>query len=222
MNRKKKVLLWLSIGALAVAATAVAQVRLRRYLDENYGRKTEYYQMGETVDFGDNYQTALGENPETLEGYSMSVDDAQVMTYGEFLAFIGQTEESMENTYGIEAEDMAEKICLLTVTLANTDSTAQGVSLEYIYCYGDTYDMYYDSTLTTLANDFMREDYLTSGQADIMGLYLDPGKTSTVYIAFDFARGYFSDKHWERLDEETLWLKITSHPEEKIIVCPLG
>jgi hypothetical protein len=31
MNRKKKVLLWLSIVALAVAATAVAQVRLYRY-----------------------------------------------------------------------------------------------------------------------------------------------------------------------------------------------
>jgi hypothetical protein len=223
MNRKKKVLLWLSIAALAVAATAVAQIRLRRYLDENYGRETEYYQMGEMVAFGENYQTA--KDSETLAGYSMSVDDAQVMTYEAFLAFIGQTEDGMENTYGIEAADMAEKVCLLTITLANADSTAQGVNLEELFFYGDTYDLYYDSTLTTLANDFLREEYqeeLAAGRSSLMGLYLDQGETATIYLAYDFIKGYFSDRHWERLGDETLWLHITSFPVEKIIVCPLG
>ena len=218
---KKRILVCcLGVAVLAVAATAIAQVRLSRYLEENYGRRYEYYQIGDVVEFGDNYQFVAGYG-DSLDGYSIQVDAAEVLTYEEFLERAGQTEERaatlLKNIYSLP-----EKVCLISTTLSNKDSNARGVSLSDLYCTGDTYDMYFDSALTIVANSFLLEAQQKNleeadGFVSVNGVYLDPGESTTVYLVYDFTKSFFTAQHWESLSDETLQLQITNTPVTKVV-----
>lgn len=221
MKSKKKAIILLALIILAIAATVVANRRLTQKLDELYGEEQQFFEMGETVPFADNY---LSKNKVSVDGYSLRVDNAEVLTCDELLSRIGQTEESISSLPGGNIAKLPEKVCLITATLANEDSGAEGVGLTAFICRGENYDLSFDSTLTIASNAFFLEQYQNNSESMLfsaLGIHLDPGTETTVYLVYDFYKGYFSARGWDKLEEEPLWLDITLYPIKETIVLTL-
>ena len=223
MKSRKKVVASLAIIILAVAATVIANSRVTRFLDENYGIEQQFFSIGESVPFGNNYQ---GTDAVSVDGYSLRVDDAEVLTYEELLSRFDQTTESMSELQLGNMTSSAEKVCLITATLANEYSSAQGIDLSQLYLSGVNYDMSFDTTLTIVANTFLLKAYQdsldTSAYLGMLGVHLDQGTSTTIYLVYDFYKGYFSAKGWDHLESEALTLDITYYPVKKTIELSLN
>lgn len=218
--KKVKKRTWVILAAviLAVSASFIANRRLTAFLDENWGKNEEFYAMGETIPFGENYLDVGAQ--ETMDGYSLRVNSAEVLTREELLNRIGQSEEEVEALLGENISSLAEKVCLVSITLWNDGSDAPGVALDSLYCEGLSYELTMDKTLTILSNDFLLEanrDQMDSAGSSIVGVYLDPGEDADINIVYSYSISSFSKRHWDRLDEDSLWLTMTYYPVRKII-----
>lgn len=221
MKSKKKVIFLIAIIFIVVIATIIANLRLTQKLDELYGEEQLFFEMGETVQFGSNY---LSKNKVSVDGYSLRVDDAEVLTCEELLIRIGQTEESISLLNGENIVNLPEKVCLITTTIANENCETAGVGLNDFVCRGENYDMSLDTIFTIASNPFFLEQYQNNSESVLfsaLGVHLDPGSETTLYLVYDFYKGYFSSKGWERLEEEPLWLDVTWYPIKETIVLTL-
>ncbi len=219
---KKHWKLWtvLLVILIVIVATACRNRQIISRLEAEHGVDYVYYEMGDIVPFEDDYQTYGAEN---LDGYFLRMDDAQVMTYEEFLDWSGETEDEVDALLKGKA-DPPEKLCLLTITFFNEDSEADGFYLDEFALNSDTYDLYYDTTLTVLANTFLSwedSNYLPEVLAGMQSIYLNPGEQATVYLVYDYVRFYFTAHHWNRLDRDSLWFMVTWFPTEKLIAVTL-
>lgn len=215
MKKNRKSVVALLAALIVVGATVWANVRLNRTLDAAYGVREEFYAMGELIPFGDNTQSMNG----TADGYSVSVDRAEVLTYEELLEKVGRSEDSIEELMGANAASFPEKVLLVSLTICNADSDEKGVVLDGVGCYGENYDLNADITLTIVANDFLFERYeseLASYYGEL-GITIDPGNAVSVYVVYDFYEGYFSRTHWNDLESESLWVNVTWNPVKKIV-----
>ncbi len=212
--------IWIILAAiiLTVITTFIANHRLTQDLEANYGENQEYYAMEEIVPFGENYQTIGFE--ETVDGYSLRVNNAKIFTWEEMLTYIGQSEEDVEALLGESSSAQPEKVCLVTITLWNDGSQAPGVDLSCLYCYGISYDMQMDTELTILANSFLLDAYrdqMEDIHIGFVGVSLAPGEKVDICLVYDYSKSNFTERHWDRLDEDVLWLDITDFPIRKTI-----
>lgn len=218
--KRVKTKTWIILAAiiLAVIVTFIANHRLIQVLEENYGENQEYYTMGEIVPFGENYQTIGFE--ETMDGYSLRVNSAEVLTWEALLTYIGQSEEDVEALLGGSIPGQPEKVCLVTITLWNGGSQAPGLDLSCLLCYEVSYDLNIDTTLTILANSFLLDAYreqMADTYIGFVGVSLDPGEEADICLVYDYSKSNFTEKHWDSLAEDTLWLDITDFPVRKTI-----
>lgn len=221
-NRKK---IWIIAIAVVVftVATIIANIRLTAALDAEYAAGEEvYYEMGDTVDYGENHVYYIYDDD--LDGYSVRVDCAEVLTYEELLEHIGQTADSMTEMLGsTTVSSMPEKVLFITAVFANEDSDAEGIKLSEITCHGPTYYMSFDAVLTIVSNEFLLNEYADSLPAySSPGFYLDHHEEATVYIVYDFSKFFFTARHWENLEDESIYLQITSYPLQQRIMLTLG
>lgn len=215
---RKRALLAVAASVVAVAVTVLVNRNLTQYLDAAYGVETVYYGMGEIIPFGDDY---LDYDDESLDGYSMRIDAAQVLTYEEFLEWAGKTEGAADELLGSLAGSMPEKLCLITATFYNEDCDAEGIVLDNFTCGSDIYSVEFDSALTVLGNDFLMENYDSLDYAFTVGIRVPEGSEATVYLVYDYIRLDFSARHWEKLAEDTLYFGMTWLPQSKCIVLTL-
>lgn len=217
MKFRNKAIIILTVIVLATAATVIANYRVTRFLEDHYGVNQQYYSMGEIVPFGDNY---LELHSASMDGYAVCVESAEVLTIDELLAQLGQTEDSL-SALKITKSDLAEKVCLVSLTLVNDNCSGPGVQLSELHLSGVNYDLFFDNTLTTLANSFLLERYQnevgSSDQSGAMGVHLDQGTERRIYLVYDFFKGYFSANRWNHLESENLTLDITYFPEKRTI-----
>lgn len=218
--KRSQTKVWITLAAilLTVIATFIANQRLTQNLEASYGENQEYYAMGEIVPFGENYQTIGFED--TVDGYSLRVNNAKILTWEDMLTYIGQSEEDAEALLGEGASAQPEKVCLVTITLWNDDSQAPGVDLSCLYCYGISYDLHMDTDLTILANSFLLDAYrdqMADNHVGFVGVSLDPGEKVDICLAYDYSKSNFTERHWDRLDADGLWLDITDFPIRRTI-----
>lgn len=215
MTRKKLLFTFLSI-VIVVGVTITINQRVNQSLEDAYGVEEELYSMGEWIPFGNNRQNSY---EESIEGYSIRVDEAEILTYEALLDKIGQTEETISSMMDGNTEWCPEKVLFVTVTILNENSEADGVVLDELSCYGVNYDMNMDITLTIISNDFLMEAHNSNlaSYHGFLGCSVSSGAEAEVYLVYDFYEGFFSRRHWENLDDESIWLDMTWFPVRKTV-----
>lgn len=220
MKRKRKVLFTLAAVAAAVVLTIIANAHITKKLEDNYGIERQFYSMGETVELGENYMDIQSDS---VDGYSICVDKAEVMSREQLLDRLGQTEQSLSEL-NIDKGDLAERVCLVTVTLTNEYCTGPGLDLSELNLSGVNYDMFFDNAFTILANSFLLNAYRQdpSDYMGMLGVYLDPGERAEICLVYDFYKGYFSARQWDQLEREKLLLDLTYYPVKKTVTISLA
>ena len=161
----------------------VAVNRFYRELEENDGCDTEYYELGETVVFGDNAIVK-----ESVEGYTFRVDRVEITDYAPY------------DTEGIGPED--QMILVYATVGREAESDSPGVPLNELYLYGLENDFYMDyDALNTL----------NPGLNGANGISLPVGSSYDVILPYHAVKDYFSPETWAHLDEYELWLSTTGY-----------
>lgn len=154
---------------------------------------TYYDQVGQKVPFGPN-----GFDTNTIaDGYFIRVDGVEFVDYDVY----SQTISLAETAYPEECDEVA----LVTVTLFNEESEAQGVMLTDIMLHCVNNCFYMNWGLLTASNPILEGNY---------GICLPQGTSCQLvlpYSMFEWNVGMKLLEHPERFD---MWLMITSYPEE--------
>lgn len=213
MKKGIRLIIILLFSAVFIGLTVWRNHQIVAALDAEYGIEIGYHEMGEVIPFGENHQDY---NDEPKKGYSIRVDSAEVLSYDELLARFDLDNEDIRARLGSLAATLPEKVCLLTASIFNENSTSDtGPSLSYFSCSGVNYEMYLDGALTIMTNDSFRESYqdnLAAYSASPLEFTLENGSEETVYLVYDYYRGSFNTRHWNRLSEDTLYLDLTWYP----------
>lgn len=168
---------------------------LNSFYQNNYGIVHETYQMGETVEFGQDY--IYGEQ---VEGYTFTAEKAELLTYSKFMSKYGI------NTSDVEKNDLI--VCDITVKVSNLGSTAPGVYIPYLTLYGADFQVGWSDELLNIANPFLQGN---------LGFSLYDGETCTIQLAYGLSRNSFTDRTWRSLDQTQFWMRLTDYPTEKRI-----
>lgn len=170
---------------------------LNSYYDSTFTQISQKsYQLGETVPLG---QNMIG-GYTAAEGYTIRVDAFEILDY----------EEYIENT-GYQVDQMfavPEKVGLVTITLANIDSTSEGIMLTDFVLHGIDNYVGLDWNLLTVANPILQGNH---------GIQIPQNTEVSLTIPFDMYRSYFSSRTWNNLNEYKWYFKITSWPEKQLI-----
>lgn len=160
-------------------------------------QKSFVYHMDEIVPFEQDQLDKYS----NLEGYSICVTDFQIMDYEDFEEKYG---ESKRET----SIDLDRKVGLIYMTLYNADNDSDGITLTSFRLQSIDNLYMVDTELLTLVNPTLQK-------GDI-GFRLPQDSTYNVVIPFRMlGRSYFGD--WSRIDQEEMYLRMTSRPSEKII-----
>lgn len=222
--KRKTTRIFALIIFLFVIATIVAQIRVHRFYEDNFGIEKQYYGMEEAVPFGEN----LIEKNATLDGCFIRLDRAEILTGSELLERVGQTESSLTALLGREVTSVSsERLCLLTVAICNDSSEDRNFDLGDFTLTGVNYDVHFDHEYTILANRFLldaHQDELDDfwGAIGETGVHLYPGHKAELHFVYAFSKMDFSSRKWDQLKEESLWLRITYEPVEKYITLELS
>lgn len=189
-------------------------------LDAEYGIETHDHTMSEVIQFGENHQDY---NDEPKDGYSICVDCAEILSYGELLTRFDLDAQDLRERLGILSETVPEKVCLISASMSNENSTSNtGPGLSYFSCSGVNYEMYFNGALTIMVNDSLREIYqdnLLANSTAPLELTLKSGAREDVYLVYDYHRSFFNDRHWEHLEADTLTLDFTWYPvKERVFI----
>lgn len=157
--------------------------RFYQELEANDGCSTEYYQLGETVVFGDN---KIGK--ESVKGYTFRVNRVELTDYAPY------------DTLGTKQED---KMILVYATVGREEeSDSQGITLTDLYLYGleNDFNMDYEAL-----------NSLNPGLEGATSMSLPVGYSYDVILPYHAVKSYFSPKTWAHLDEYELWLSTTGY-----------
>ena len=208
-----RLLLILLFSAGFIGLTVWRNHQIVAALDAEYGIETRYHMMGEIIPFGENHQDY---DDEPKDGYSIRVDNAEILSYDELLVRFDLDDEDVRGRLGSMASMLPEKVCLISATMFNENSLSDtGPSLALISCSGVNYDMYQDGALTIMVNESLRDIYqdnLMANAAAPLEFTLKAGEGEAVYLVYDYYRGFFNARHWEHLADDTLDLDLTWYP----------
>lgn len=197
MKQKRKFLRFVSVFIILGCLWTWRYHSLNSYYDSTFTRISQKsYQLGETVSLG---QNKIG-GYTAAEGYTIRVDAFEILDY----------EEYIENT-GYKVDQMfadPEKVGLVSITLANIDSTSNGIMLTDFVLHGIDNYVGLDWNLLTVANPILQGNH---------GIQIPQNTEVSLTIPFDMYRSYFNSRTWNNLNEYKWFFKVTSWPEKQLI-----
>ncbi len=208
---RRRIIIITIIIIICFCLTAFVNHRVETNLQKNYGISQKIYKIGDVVPFGmDDTQDG------PMDGYSICVDDAQIIEYSEFMELL---ELNPESDLGSTAPD---KVCFITTTLSNSQSIYEGPYLANMVLHGNNFILTLDKPLTALANPFFKEamdnNILSSNlHMDSLGVSVSENSSATVRIVYDLHELSFTKHTWNNIMNEELYLTITFSPTEKSI-----
>lgn len=198
MNRKK---MFLIIGALLLIILLVVGwcwrfASLNHFYWGISKQKTEVYDSHEMVWFEDDYL----DKDLQADGYGIRVDGFTIENYQEYMD---------TNHYPIpDGEKPPQRIVLVTVTLYNENSTANGVMLPELMLHGiDSYSNV-DWDVLYAANPVLN---------DKPGINLKQGRECTLVLPFPLFEKLYNGQTWDNIDDYEFFLRITFYPTAKDI-----
>lgn len=198
MNRKRYFLLIgvLLLGLLLVAGWCWRFSSLNRFYWDISKQKIAVYGTHEMVWFEDDYL----EKDLQADGYGIRVDNFSIESYQEYMN---------ANNYPIpEGEKPPQRIALVTVTLYNENSTANGVMLPELMLHGiDSYSNV-DWDVLYAANPVLNNK---------PGINLKQGSECTLVLPFPLFEKLYNAQTWDNMDDYEFFLRITFYPTAKDI-----
>ncbi len=193
---KKKV--WravLAVFVLAALASAYA-ARYRQVNQELQGTPVEEYRIGEEVEMGKDFLINF-----TMEGYAVTVNRAEVLTYEEFLE-----KYSLEDVYS----HVPDKVYDVEVTLANKGAEeGVGISLDEFPVQGPATGGSLDTNLLSMCNEVLEEG--------MTAIALRENTEMVLHLPFGLYEENFRKKNWENLDDYEMYFVATLYPTKKVI-----
>lgn len=116
-NKKKQKYILISFSCLIAVLLILWVIQFAKTNCEKYDVVVETFEMGETVEMGENFFSNARENS---KGYSVKINDAKLVEYKDYLESNGGTLDSGAFSEGYPAPKYT---CLLDVTIKNSGNT---------------------------------------------------------------------------------------------------
>ena len=168
---------------------------VNKYYNQFINQTTEYYSPGEWVNFDSDYIDYGLCSP----GYQIRVDSFEIVETNLFLDRINYDDEL--------SDTLPQKLAVVTITLRNEDSTADGVMLSELALHGYDSIAYLDWNLLTEANPILEGN---------LGIQLSTGQECTLTLPYKLLHQYYSKSTWSNIEHYIFFLKILK--TEKIVV----
>ncbi len=184
----------LAVLVLAVLAAAYT-VRYRQVNRELQGAPVVEYRIGEEVEMEKDFLINF-----TMEGYAVTVNRAEVLSYEEFL-----------EKYDAEDEytHVPDKVYDVEITLANKGAEESvGVSLNEFRIQGLATGGSLDRNLLMVANPALGEE---------VSIALRKNTEMVFHLPFGLYEENFRKKNWENLDNYEMYFVATLYPTKKVI-----
>ena len=194
-QRKKRARIFLA-AALAVLLAAAYAARYRQVNQELQGTPVEEYRIGEEVEMGKDFLINF-----TMEGYAVTVNRAEVLTYEGFLE-----KYSLEDVYS----HVPDKVYDVEVTLANKGAEeGVGISLDEFQVQGPATGGSLDTNLLSMCNEVLEEG--------MTAIALRENTEMVFHLPFGLYEENFRKKNWENLDDYEMYFVATLYPTKKVI-----
>lgn len=194
-QRKKRARIFLA-AALAVLLAAAYAARYRQVNQELQGAPVVEYGIGEEVEMGKDFLINF-----TMEGYAVTVNRAEVLTYEEFLE-----KYSLEDVYS----HVPDKVYDVEVTLANKGAEeGVGISLDEFQVQGPATGGSLDTNLLSMCNEVLEEG--------MTAIALRKDTEMVFHLPFGLYEENFRKKNWENLDDYEMYFVATLYPTKKVI-----
>ena len=195
------------LAVFVIAVWAVRYYTLNDGFSVKYVCDREYYNMGEKVDFGDD-QPAYNLS---CKGYSIRVNGIEVYEGDEYIDLYSKGKD-VSITY------RPDKVVEVDITLFNSDNnTDDGIQFYPIQLVGLDWFGTFNSELVALANPI----YYEKGETKAQGIILRPNSSYDIKLAYGlsehYLKSYFPENRRNNLQDEEMWLEITSMPTNKLI-----
>lgn len=195
MKRRKLLLILLTILILAGAWT-VRYLSLNRFYTQMDNTTETIYSLGEEIPFGN----ASIEYNLYADGYQIRVDSFEIVDCAAFCA-------SMDTEICLTGRT-PDKLALVTITLTNTGSTAEGVPLIEFDLFGIDEPLFMDYDILDLLNPVLQGN---------VGVRLAENTSYQFVLPYDLCQTDFSAETWRNIDRYELFLQITTPPTCKIV-----
>lgn len=195
MNRLNRCFRW-GLCAVVIIILCAAYVHRFRIVNQQLQLPpVQTYSLGEEVEMGQDILINY-----TMEGYSIKVNEAEVLTYEEFLE---KYEAEDEYSY------VPEKVYDVEVTLRNIDADEEtGINVIEYYVQGLAICAGLDTNLWNVANPQLQ---------DIYAISLRENSEMIFHFPFALYKDNFRDNTWNNLDEFDMNFVATLYPAKKVI-----
>ena len=183
------------ILVVAIFLAFVCAERIRYVNRQLQDAPVQKFQTGETVAFEKDILIN-----DTMEGYSVRVDRAEIVDYKDFLEKYDAVDEY---TY------VPDKVYDVEVTLKNTDADeGTGINLIEFYVQGPAVVCGLNTDLLGVANPQLDGVY---------AIALRDNTELVLHLPFDMNEAYFKERTWDNLEDLDMNLVATLYPVKKVI-----
>jgi hypothetical protein len=195
MKQRKRIIKLILLGIVGVLVTIVYVHQYKVVNQRVKAAPVKEYSMGEEVEMGQDILMNY-----TMEGYSVCVNQAEVLTYEEFLKKYNAEDEY---TY------VPDKIYDVEITLRNKNADEEtGINLSEFYVQGSAVSASIDTNLLSQVNPKLQG-------ASAIALRKD--SSVTIHMPFALYRDYFRKDVWEDLNDFNMNFVATLYPTKKVI-----
>ena len=198
-------------GIAAIALGVLVVIRIESVNKNITYPEIKEYGMQEEAPIGDNI---FMEDYEKMDGYSVTAEEVELLTYDEFLEKFQYDEEAQGQLY--EKDDMVypEMVYNVKVKIKNNnkeDDPDKGIDFQNYVVYGEDFQLQISAQLYAVANPDME-----SGQ---MSFCLRPETEMEFYLPFYFSPSRkIESLQIEEVLNSKLYLPISLYPEQRQIV----
>lgn len=191
MKKRRKGYLLVIIGLLAAWAAWVIYFNVSSRLTTI---DTEIYTIGDIVPCEDDRIGGYTPTP----GYEFRVDGFQLLDTQPYLESIGNP----------VVRNVADKLAIVTITLFNRDSDAQGIMLPDLQLHGiDNY----------AGINYVLLNELNPKLDNNPGIQLPRGEYIELKLPYDLFKDHYGAYTWKHIDEYPMYLRISVWPTTKDI-----
>lgn len=196
MRKKKKQVIVIAC-IIVCLVWSIGYYTLNQRFAKISDNKKQIYTQDQTVEFGEDY---LNKGLQS-QGYTIRVDNFQIQSYEEF---------KKNTSYSSDIErNQPDRIALVTVTIKNENSNAEGVMLTELKLHG--IDNYVGMNMSIFP-------FMNPNLSGSFGIHLREGNEYTVILPYNLMKDQFGRDTWKQLDNYHFYLHITSYPVEKDII----
>ena len=159
------------------------------------------YSVGEIVPIAPDF---VGYNL-AAEGYMLQVNRFEIVDYRAYTSALQYD--------GTDRSRIPDKVALVSVTVSQQNSPAEGFPLTELSLYTTDMLMNMDWDLLGVVNPIL--DGAT-------GIRLQDGASCDILLPFDLYRYRFTSAEWNRLEQSNIWLQVTNYPTRKIVRVNIG